>query len=505
MAPRNRDKEISTEVASPDGAEKKMSVVEASAMMLTEQHKMITFRNRLMWLSRDGYPHFIPLSKELFDRVGYPMFGGVSRSRMSDIFAFLPAVVEDFTANEDLVLFGLEDWSDGAYADNGYYHKDAKTAVWDASTLDWSETSPAGAVWRSPYAPIPATKPIKFIMDLANNDVGLYDDIMQSIAPMVMTRKPDGVIWWVGDGANGKSTLMDALYRIFPGQLASLTVKTLTEGRDTPFLNGNLANIVKESSEGRVEDTEIYKAIGTHENFTTHKFHSQDTITVRGNMHHIFSANTVPTFNDKGYSARRRTFIVPFTARFESDPSFEERTFTSELFGQLIYEMCKYAKRIERQGYRYKWSAQTTAAKLEYDTDANNAEEYAREIIHQGVVAFDSFNPVKIDYENWCADNGYVPLGVTNLRRAILRSGFERLTVRFGDHTRKMYRLPVASTPGELQEFGMGRPGMYTIPGFTPPLDEAPAPPEFSTPSEPDVETEPEPEEQPKTILNGRW
>ena len=500
----NKNKEISTEVAAPE--EKKLSVVEAGALAITNQHKMITFRNRLMWRSGDGFPHFIPLSKELFDRVGYPIMGGVPRSRMADMYAYLPAVVDDFTPNEHLILFGLEDWSDGTYADNGYYFEGAESQVWDAASLSWSDIPLDQAVWRSPYAPIKPDKPIKFIMDLANNDAGLYDDIMQSIAPMVMNRKPDGVIWWVGDGANGKSTLMDALYRIFPGQLASLTVKTLTEGKDTPFLNGNLANVVKESSEGRVDDTEIYKAIGTHENFMVHKFHSQDTITVRGNMHHIFSANSIPTFNDKGYSARRRTFIVPFTAQFESDPLFEEKTFTPELFGQLIYEMCRYAKRLHEQGYRYKWSAQTTAAKLEYDTDANNAEEYAREIIHFGVVAFDSFGPVKLDYESWCAENGYVPLGVTNLRRAVLRAGFERLSVRFGTTTRKMYRLPVADKPGELQEIGMGRPGMWTIPGFSPPPEEAPEPPEFSAPTEVVAENdEPEPEEKPKTILNGRW
>jgi hypothetical protein len=341
-------------------------------------------------------------------------------------------------------------------------------------------------------------------MSLAGNDSGLYDDIMQSLAPLVMDKKPDGVIWWVGDGANGKSTLMDAIYRIFPGQLASLTVKGLVDGRDAPMLNGVLANVVKESSEGRVDDTERYKAIGTHEGFRVHKFHSQDDILIRGNLHHIFSANSVPIFNDKGWSARRRTFVVPFKQVFQSDPTFEERTFTPEFFGELIMEMCRYARKLRDQGYRYKWSAQTLGAKEEYDTEANNAEEYGRELINEGVVAFESFRPLRIDYENCCADNGYTPLGATNLRKAMYALSFERISVRTdidGPSTVKMYRLGAVSSNAPLQTFKISRPGLYTAEGFTSDTTPTTVVPEnfpednFETPEEP----------QRESILKGRW
>lgn len=506
--PKNENKDLAPIEASPEGEEQKpkLTVVEASAGIITSQHQIISFRNRAMWQSREGFPHFVPMTKELFRRVAYPLLGGVSRSRIDDVYAFVENTAPDFTGNEDLVLFGLEDYSDGEFADQGFYHADAETRLWDGAALDWSDADPAQAIWRSPYAPIEPKGRIKFIMDLANGDEGVYDDIMQSIAPIIMKKKPDGVIWWVGDGANGKSTLMDALYRIFPGQFASLTVKTLTDGRDTIHLNGNLANVVKESSEGRVEDTEIYKAIGTHENFTTHKFHSQETATVRGNMHHIFSANNIPTFNDKGFSARRRTFIIPFNATFESDPLFEQKTFTAQLFGELIFEMCRYAQRIEKQGFVYKWSGLTMGAKAEYDADANNAEVYAGHLVDEGVVAFDSFAPVKIDYENWCAEQGMVPLGVTNMRRAIQAFGFERMSARLGGRVAKIWRLPIAKAPGELQELGMGRPGMYTIPGFKAVVEDPPVP-EFK---EPKLEAETvgddeTPEEKRTSILNGRW
>jgi phage/plasmid-associated DNA primase len=379
----------------------------------------------------------------------------------------------------------------------------AATTVWDMATLSMSDgVLPPQCIWRSPYGKVPTEDAkqagvrnengrINFILDLAKGDEGVYDDIMQSLAPLVMSRKPDGVIWWVGDGANGKSTLMDAVYKIFPGQLSSITVKRLVDGRDTPSLNGTLANVVKESSEGRVDDTEVYKAIGTHENFRVHKFHSQDDIEVRGNVHHIFSANSIPTFNDKGYSARRRTFIIPFTARFESDPTFEERTFTPELFGALIMEMCHYARKLQAQGYKYKWSAPTLAAKLDYDTEANNAEEYARTLIEMGVVAFDSFSPVRVNYENWCADQGYVPLGIGNLRKACTTLGFERSSRRTNSNrVENIYKLASIGN-AQLQQYSMAMPGMYTTYGFRP--EEAPE------------DKDPAPAKPKQTILNNEW
>lgn len=487
-------------------AQKKMAIIEAHARSVLEARYVVSFRGRLMVEEAEPFSHFVPLSKDKFDRIAYPILGGVPRSMVGDVYAYLSSVAEDLTANGHLVLFGL-DLADAVLHpeltdQDAYFANNNRRAVWNTRDLTWEFGADfSKVVWRSPYPRVRVKTakteppqyddtPLPFIMQLAGGNQGVYDDIMQSIAPIVMEKKPDGVIWWVGTGANGKSTLMDALYRVFPSQFASINVRRLTDGRDTPSLNGKLANIVKESSEGRVDDTEIYKALGTHENFRVHKFHSQDDTEIDGNIHTIFSANSIPTFNDKGYSARRRTFIIPFTQQFDSDPDFEARTFTAEFFGKLVNEMTRYAERIRRQGYRYKWSAKTRDAKLEYDREANCAEEYAQSIINEGVVAFHSYNPVKIDYENWCADNGYVPLGIGNLRKALTALGFERSSIRSNDgQVTNIYKLPDVGT-NDLQQFGMGRPGLLTTTGFR---AEVP---------------DPEPvEEKPKqtSILNNKW
>lgn len=452
--------------ASPS-EEKKMGVVKESALRIQDKTHIIRFRGRAMIEQRfqsinniSNFTQFVPLHKDIFESVAYPILGGVSRTRMSDVFAYVINMAPDLTCNEHLIAFTPE-------------------YIWNTKTLSFDTDTPyEDVIWRSPYAPSLSKERSEFVMQLAGGDEGHYGDIMQSIAPLVMHMKPDGVIWWIGSGANGKSSLMDALYRIFPFQLASLTIKRLTDERDTPMLNGQLGNVVKESSEGRIDDTQIYKSIGTHEDFRVHKFHSQDSMLINGNMHHIFNGNSVPTFNDKGYSARRRTFIVPFLQQFEPDPNFNDRTFTPEAIGIIVSEMLRFARQLREQQLVYKFSAVTAGAKAEYDAEANTAEDYASDMVEQGVVGFENFDFVKRDYEQWCAENGYTPLGIANLRRAMQGAGFERTSFKIANGTvGKKYRLKTIQEQSAVP-YGMGKPGFYTAPGFKPTKAETPPEPE---------------------------
>lgn len=452
-----------TEVRPSD--KEKTSVITTSALKVQEHTHIIRFRGRAMieqhFSEVNGvanFSQFVPLHKEDFERITYPILGGISRTRVLDVFAYVINMAPDLTCNEHLIAFGTED----------------NYEVWDTKKLEFDTQTPyQDVIWRSPYYPSASQEKSEFILSLAGGDPLHYADILQSMAPIIMHTKPDGAIWWIGSGANGKSSLMDALYRIFPFQLASLTIKRLTDERDTPLLNGQLANVVKESSEGRIDDTQIYKSIGTHEDFRVHKFHSQDSMLINGNMHHIFSGNSIPTFNDKGYSARRRTFIVPFTQVFTSDPDFEKKTFTYDNLCLIVSEMLRYARQLRTQQLLYKFSQVATEAKAEYDAEANTAEDYAKDMIEQGVVGFDSFGPVKVDYENWCAENGYTPLGIANLRRAMQSVGFERTSVKTATGVGKKYRLQAVSEQASVP-WGMGKPGFYTAPGFRP--SEAPKP-----------------------------
>jgi Predicted ATPase len=295
--------------------------------------------------------------------------------------------------------------------------------VWDARRAEWSQATDdlLHAVYRASVSPDASqtAAPRQFLMDLAQGDAELADDYLTALAPLLLERKPAGVIWFIGDGANGKSSLIDIIYRLFPRQLVSLTTSAIEDGRATPALNGALGNIVRESSEGRVDDSEGYKAIGTHELFQVRRFHSQEMIDVNPQCHSVFNANNVPVFADKTKGARRRTLVVPFLAHFADDPEFESRTFTPQFLSGFLSLLADSAHAMRERGYRYQWSDATMKAKEAYDSEVNSVEAYIGFLKSRRVGGFTNYQLLRINYEMWCGQQGFVPLGVTTLKRTV--------------------------------------------------------------------------------------
>lgn len=422
-----------------DQSEEKKPIKKVLAEQLRYDTEIVRFKGATFIQEGDK---FSDMSSDRFAEACYTLFGsGLTKSRINDLEHLFRTTAPDLSHRAHLISFGEK--------------------VWDTKKLEWSEVPAEDCVYRIPYKPVERKGRLPFIMDLACGDEGVYDDIMQSVAPLVMDKKPTGVIWYLGQGANGKSTLVHLLYLIFSTYLTELTVKQLEDERDTPQLNGKLGNVCKESSEGFIEDTRTYKSIGTHEGFSVHKFHSQDMVTIEGNIHHIFSANNIPTFGDKSYGARRRTLVIPFNARFKPDETFEDRTFTKAFIEEFLAEILHYAVQLKKQNYEYKFSPTTAAMKEKYDTEANTAQTYVDELVADNVLGFISFRNVEMDYDNWCSDHGYKPSTRNVLRRAFEDKGFKRKSARKSDGTHmKMYLMTGASYKS-MAAVGGNRLGMF--------------------------------------------
>lgn len=338
--------------------------IEASAAALTDQYRIIRFNERVMIEKQEPYRHFVALHKDKFEEIAYPLLSGISRVRLNDVFAYIINAAPDLSHNGHLILFGNLD------------NPRAHLTAWDMNTLEIrSDILPDDCVLRSPHIIkrqmlLRNNRPLPLILSLAGGDEDVYGDIMQSLAPLVMSKKPYGVIWWIEGEENGKAMLMDALRRIFLGLLSSISMKGLIGGRNVLALKGKLGNIA-DCGDNQIENNEVYKNIGSHQNFRIHKFHSQRDIEIDGNVHHIFSASAAPAFKTKNHSTESRTHIIRFSKMLGKNRRY---TLTDEFLSQLIAEMCRYAIRLKEQGYRYKWSTATKAASDSYDTESSEKE-----------------------------------------------------------------------------------------------------------------------------------
>ena len=65
---------------------------------------------------------------------------------------------------------------------------------------------------------------------------------MTTVDSLIMLQKSLGVVWFVGSGSNGKSSLLKVVHRLF-SRYSEYDHSILEDGRDTPRLNGMLGNI----------------------------------------------------------------------------------------------------------------------------------------------------------------------------------------------------------------------------------------------------------------------
>ena len=412
--------------------DKKIEAKQQQHETLIKHHRFVNFHGQTLYQPTPESP-YLPLTSPTLARLLYQYFPYASTPQIKEVEHKVRNDSPDHSHLDHLIGFPNQ--------------------TWNMNTLQWEP--PQDTILRSPITPSPKHAPLaqKYLLQLANGDQLLAQDYLQALAPLFMHSKPTGVVWFVGNGANGKSSLINALYRIIGNHLTSLTAASIEDGRDTPRLQGVIGNICRESSEARIEDSERYKAIGTHEPFSVHKFNSQESITIHTNFHTIFNANNIPIFSDKTEGARRRTLIVPFPARFKDDPGFEARTFTPDFLGGLLHLILETTTLLKKNHLQYAFSPATLTAKGDYDAEVNSAEAFLAHLREKNIKAFTNYRMLRLAYESWCMDHGLVPLGITSLKRVMTRLALANSsTVRYSDGAVARLYLIDGTTPTDARE-----------------------------------------------------
>lgn len=414
-------KEDNTEIVLSN-TEEKMSLKQRQAKAVANKYRIVRFRGAVLYRADEGWE---PLSSDEFARICYKVHGaGIRQTQIKDLQHLF------FTSSDDLTKYA-------------HYIAMPDGRVWDMKKLEFTEeVSHEDCVYTTAVSPGKGKSHRKWLEEVTLGNKPLADDIIQALAPVFMHKKPFGVFWFLGNGANGKSTTLKALYAIFGSDapythnrwFSQLTVKQIEDERDTPMINGKLGNVCLESNDGHVKDTGGYKNLAEHSTFNVHKFNSQDGVQVDGNVHTIFNANNIPTFADKTQGVRRRTFTIPFKASFPQDNTFDEKLFGSKNFlPDLLNEILQTTVKIKENGYSYDFSKQTLKAKEDYDEEVNTAETYFEELLQTEVWGFTNFTDLTRDYQRWCDERSYTALGKKSVAHAAKITGYERKSFRLLD------------------------------------------------------------------------
>ncbi len=188
---------------------------------------------------------------------------------------------------------------------------------------------------------------------------------------------------FLGEGSNGKSTVLDLLKRFFGHEnVASIELDKLNDKFKTAELENRLVNIGDDINYRRISDTGTLKKLFTGESFTVER-KGERPFELRSHAKLIFSANQMPRLSDTTHGIYSRLLLLPFERQFSSsdpdfDPDIEDKISRPEALSYLLNLAVKGWRRLREQG-RFTESTRAKGLLLEYQVDQSTVLTWAKE------------------------------------------------------------------------------------------------------------------------------
>lgn len=182
---------------------------------------------------------------------------------------------------------------------------------------------------------------------------------------LIPEQKLHKALMLVGDGANGKSTLIELIRRFLGrGNTSSISLQSLLENRFAiASLYGKLANLYADLPDSTLKQTGVFKMIAGGDTLSAEKkfkphFEFEPTCKL------IFSANRVPPSSDDSSAFFRRWIIINFPNKFEGDrrdPNIIEKISSSKELSGFFNLVVEHLKNLlDRGDFSYSKSTEET-------------------------------------------------------------------------------------------------------------------------------------------------
>ena len=213
----------------------------------------------------------------------------------------------------------------------------------------------------------------------------------------------------LGDGANGKSVLLEIITNLIG--LKNVSHLSLHDiGRDFARwgLVGKTVNIAAENEVAkRGFDTQAFKQIVSGDRIPINrKYH--DVFSYAPVCKLVFAVNSLPQTSDMSHGLFRRMFIIPFTERFDGDKADKNLLdkLLTELPGILNWAL-EGLKRLRSNNFEFTKSVEVENSLEQFKDSQTPVREFVKEKI---VVSEEGRRVLRNDiissYKEWCVANG---------------------------------------------------------------------------------------------------
>jgi putative DNA primase/helicase len=215
------------------------------------------------------------------------------------------------------------------------------------------------------------------------------------------------VIMHVGNGQNGKSTLLKLISGIIGIEnTSSVSIHDLIDRRFTPAqLDGKMANIYADITDKEINNLGVLKLLVSGDSITVeHK--NQPQFTMHSFAKHHFSCNKMPDIRDDTDATYRRFIVISWDKKFEGhnvnrnllDELQEEK---SGIFNLMIQNAMTLFR---NKSFRYEQSIFDVSKEMK--SQANRERQFLLDNIEKNDSKFVSKSELFSEYVSWCKNSG---------------------------------------------------------------------------------------------------
>jgi len=249
----------------------------------------------------------------------------------------------------------------------------------------------------------------------------------------------------VGNGANGKSTLLNMITKLLGEENVShVDLKEIAGNRfGKSELYGKLANIADDCSSTYLEDTSVMKRI-TGESYTSIEFKNQNSFSAKINTKMILSYNTIPRMNDTTDGLTRRLVIIPLNAVFKKgnpnyDPYIGEKLKKTENLEYVLYKSLKAINRVLKDK-EFTVPKQVKEQTEEYIRENNPVANFLFELYEGEDISKIPCNELYTAFDVWRKENKFKSeMSITRFGKEMKKLGYERKQVRKNNTSKRYY------------------------------------------------------------------
>ncbi len=301
---------------------------------------------------------------------------------------------------------------------NGFLHVDAEGAVLLPHSRDHRARSafPFALEQESPRARFTA-----FLEDLFRDDGDGNEKVLllqEFLGACLLGRATlyQVALVLLGDGANGKSTLLTIVREAMPtGTVCAIPPQDWNQEYRRALIAGKRLNMVSELPEADIIASESFKAIVTGDAILGRPIREAPFtfVPISG---HLFAANRLPGANDMTDGFWRRFLVLRFNRTFRGEsanPHLAAEVIKHERQG-VVRWMLEGAARVARQ-QRYTTPASAIGERKEWERQANPVALFLDECTRDTTAASPgtSATSLYVQFRAWCEQNGHRAMSST--------------------------------------------------------------------------------------------